>query len=382
MEESNIQNSDVEIPTLMRKRPFPYCFLLETDHLLVNSESAVSVCIDSRYIGNNTRFVRKSCNPNAEIRNIKSGYHIKFVLVTTREIKAGEEITIRFEFKCKTYQYELECACGDAKTCKISNYYGKKTSNSNSGSAEVKPVVSPKPVVTRTSRSNTPTSMLEQPHDDPDRPKLTSKDNSLISSENILDSNPTRSTRSYTRKPGAKKGQGGARGRKRKKNEEDNALKPLDDFGLSNQYDEFKALVLAHRKKNPLTCPMLPTDPNFPSEKFKYLPFYTKYEKFDLEDESTYAGKDFKVITASEDEKIKKAAKESLANLNKAKPINFHYHGANNVIKVGELPMNMVKNFDKSQHRFRDNSFGAKKLKNRVGFLGRIFFLFYRGKIS
>ena len=59
----------------------------------------------------------------------------------------------------------------------------------------------------------------------------------------------TRNNRGTYRKPGGKGGKP-PRGRKRKKQDDPN--RPLEDFGLSEQYNEFKLLVEEHRKNNPL----------------------------------------------------------------------------------------------------------------------------------
>ncbi|KAF2395724.1 hypothetical protein EJ06DRAFT_525178 [Trichodelitschia bisporula] len=52
------------------------------------------IYIDSREEGTQMRYVRRSCNPNAEIQVIILGTDYRFCLVSSREIEEGEELTI------------------------------------------------------------------------------------------------------------------------------------------------------------------------------------------------------------------------------------------------------------------------------------------------
>jgi hypothetical protein len=59
----------------------------------------LDLCVDARYYGNDARFVRRSCHPNAELKTIiiPSQDTLEFVhlgIYTTKQVRRGEEITI------------------------------------------------------------------------------------------------------------------------------------------------------------------------------------------------------------------------------------------------------------------------------------------------
>lgn len=111
----------------------------------------LDLCVDARYYGNDARFVRRSCHPNAELKTIMipSQDTLDFVhlgIYTTKQVRRGEEITIpwywarlnriKSDFN-KNRQVDLdddlkheisemlailnaeygECACDDKDTC-------------------------------------------------------------------------------------------------------------------------------------------------------------------------------------------------------------------------------------------------------------------------
>lgn len=89
------------------------------------------ICIDCRKYGNDARFVRRSCTPNAEIRHVVGKGTIHAYIVATSVIDVDDEVTIPHEFKSITWntvnsvvqKYQvlsppLPCACSDLDTCK------------------------------------------------------------------------------------------------------------------------------------------------------------------------------------------------------------------------------------------------------------------------
>ncbi|KAG7858588.1 hypothetical protein KL939_002710 [Ogataea angusta] len=54
--------------------------------------------VDQRGLGNVTRFVRKSCFPNCEVRSVVVADKLRFVLATTRKIESGSELTVPWEW--------------------------------------------------------------------------------------------------------------------------------------------------------------------------------------------------------------------------------------------------------------------------------------------
>ncbi|KAI7868300.1 hypothetical protein BDF14DRAFT_1724893, partial [Spinellus fusiger] len=65
---------------------------------------ALDLCIDARYNGNDGRYIRRSCHPNAEMRNIivshpKEDTTIHLGIFTREEIKAGQEVTLGWNWQ-------------------------------------------------------------------------------------------------------------------------------------------------------------------------------------------------------------------------------------------------------------------------------------------
>ncbi|CAL8093955.1 unnamed protein product [Orchesella dallaii] len=94
-------------------------------------KNGMCICIDCRKYGNDARFVRRSCTPNAEIRHVVGKGTIHAYVVATEIVDLDEEVTIPHEYKsvtCNTMnsivqKYHvmsppLPCACSDLDTCK------------------------------------------------------------------------------------------------------------------------------------------------------------------------------------------------------------------------------------------------------------------------
>ncbi|KAG7709706.1 hypothetical protein KL932_003528 [Ogataea haglerorum] len=54
--------------------------------------------VDQRGLGNVTRFVRKSCFPNCEVRSVVVGNRLRFVLAATQKIESESELTLPWEW--------------------------------------------------------------------------------------------------------------------------------------------------------------------------------------------------------------------------------------------------------------------------------------------
>lgn len=89
------------------QRPGPFLFFYR-----LPGDSA-QICIDTRTYGNEARFVRRSCKPNAELRHciVKGALHV--YLVTVAAVQSNTEISIRHE----TTGGSRPCACGNPKRC-------------------------------------------------------------------------------------------------------------------------------------------------------------------------------------------------------------------------------------------------------------------------
>ncbi|GMM30629.1 histone-binding protein [Martiniozyma asiatica (nom. inval.)] len=64
--------------------------------------------IDERGMGNHTRFIRKSCSPNCEIKTVVNKHEVQFILVSTRDIKNNHELTLSWNWDDSHPILELE----------------------------------------------------------------------------------------------------------------------------------------------------------------------------------------------------------------------------------------------------------------------------------
>lgn len=87
--------------------PFVFFYRLPKDN--------TQICIDTRTYGNEARFVRRSCKPNAELQHciVKGTLHV--YLVTTGVVQSNTEITVGHD----TDGSKQPCACGNPKHCKV-----------------------------------------------------------------------------------------------------------------------------------------------------------------------------------------------------------------------------------------------------------------------
>ncbi|RVE49274.1 hypothetical protein evm_006068 [Chilo suppressalis] len=87
--------------------PFVFFYRLPKDN--------TQICIDTRTYGNEARFVRRSCKPNAELQHciVKGALHV--YLVTIGIIQSDTEITVGHDSDGS----KQPCACGNPKHCKI-----------------------------------------------------------------------------------------------------------------------------------------------------------------------------------------------------------------------------------------------------------------------
>ncbi|ESO02227.1 hypothetical protein HELRODRAFT_151907, partial [Helobdella robusta] len=81
-------------------------------HVLFYSKfGGVDLCVDATNTGNEARFVRRSCTPNAEIQHSLQGNNLRFFIHASKSIIAGAEITIAFDFNYHKCGFAVECAC-------------------------------------------------------------------------------------------------------------------------------------------------------------------------------------------------------------------------------------------------------------------------------
>ncbi|XP_063991595.1 uncharacterized protein LOC135170030 [Diachasmimorpha longicaudata] len=110
------------------QRPGPFVFFYRLPR------EGTEVCVDTRTYGNDARFVRRSCTPNAEVKHCIEKGTLHLYIVTTSAIDKNAEITIRHEQhnllmspnssstnSVGGSMLPLACACGNPRTCQIAS---------------------------------------------------------------------------------------------------------------------------------------------------------------------------------------------------------------------------------------------------------------------
>ncbi|XP_076236195.1 SET domain-containing protein upSET [Calliopsis andreniformis] len=119
------------------QRPGPFVFFYRLPR------DGTEVCVDTRTYGNDARFVRRSCKPNAEVKHCIEKGTLHLYIVTTTAIEKNAEITIRHE------QHDLllspnpngpvmpiVCACNNPRECQIASMNQLNRRGSNGTLAE------------------------------------------------------------------------------------------------------------------------------------------------------------------------------------------------------------------------------------------------------
>ncbi|XP_043261081.1 uncharacterized protein LOC122402396 isoform X4 [Colletes gigas] len=120
---------------IQRPGPFVFFYRLPRD--------GTEVCVDTRTYGNDARFVRRSCKPNAEVKHCIEKGTLHLYIVTTTAVEKNAEITIRHE------QHDLLlspnpngpmipifCACNNPRECQIAPVNQLTRRGSNGAIAE------------------------------------------------------------------------------------------------------------------------------------------------------------------------------------------------------------------------------------------------------
>lgn len=113
------------------QRPGPYVFFYQLQG------DGIEICVDTRTYGNDARYVRRSCKPNAELKHCIEKGTLHLFIVTSMPIEKNTEITIQHDIhdylitsNIDTRSILLNCACNNLKKCFLKNStpssYGKK----------------------------------------------------------------------------------------------------------------------------------------------------------------------------------------------------------------------------------------------------------------
>ncbi|XP_059367340.1 inactive histone-lysine N-methyltransferase 2E-like isoform X5 [Carassius carassius] len=86
------------------KRPYPFV-------LFYSKFDGLEMCVDARSFGNEARFIRRSCTPNAEVRHVIEDGMLHLYIYSLRSISKGSEFTIGFDYDYGSCKYKVDCAC-------------------------------------------------------------------------------------------------------------------------------------------------------------------------------------------------------------------------------------------------------------------------------
>ncbi|RUS88611.1 hypothetical protein EGW08_003637 [Elysia chlorotica] len=93
--------------------------------VLFYSQLDIDLCVDARTYGNEARFVRRSCTPNAEVKHILSRGKLYFIILSKKDIMCDFEVTIPFDYNYQDCSYCIECAC-KKNNCVVSKHWKKR----------------------------------------------------------------------------------------------------------------------------------------------------------------------------------------------------------------------------------------------------------------
>ncbi|XP_015462394.3 histone-lysine N-methyltransferase SETD5 isoform X5 [Astyanax mexicanus] len=86
------------------KKPYPFV-------LFYSKFNETEMCVDARTFGNDARFIRRSCTPNAEVRHMIAEGMIHLCIYAVTRISKDSEVTIGFDYEFNSCNYKVDCAC-------------------------------------------------------------------------------------------------------------------------------------------------------------------------------------------------------------------------------------------------------------------------------
>uniref|UniRef100_A0A3B3ZK56 SET domain-containing protein n=1 Tax=Periophthalmus magnuspinnatus TaxID=409849 RepID=A0A3B3ZK56_9GOBI len=88
------------------------------------------MCVDARTFGNDARFIRRSCTPNAEVRHMIAEGMIHLCIYAVSQITKDSEVTIGFDFEFSSCNYKVDCACHKGnENCPVQKHNLNPTDN-------------------------------------------------------------------------------------------------------------------------------------------------------------------------------------------------------------------------------------------------------------
>ncbi|KAM3914570.1 histone-lysine N-methyltransferase SETD5 [Leptodactylus fuscus] len=86
------------------KKPYPFV-------LFYSKFNGLEMCVDARTFGNDARFIRRSCTPNAEVRHVIADGMVHLCIYAIAAIAKDTEVTIAFDYEYSNCSYKVDCAC-------------------------------------------------------------------------------------------------------------------------------------------------------------------------------------------------------------------------------------------------------------------------------
>ncbi|XP_075690185.1 histone-lysine N-methyltransferase SETD5 isoform X2 [Rhinoderma darwinii] len=86
------------------KKPYPFV-------LFYAKFNGLEMCVDARTFGNDARFIRRSCTPNAEVRHVIADGMVHLCIYAIAAIAKDTEVTIAFDYDYCNCSYKVDCAC-------------------------------------------------------------------------------------------------------------------------------------------------------------------------------------------------------------------------------------------------------------------------------
>ncbi|XP_040262560.1 histone-lysine N-methyltransferase SETD5 isoform X3 [Bufo bufo] len=86
------------------KKPYPFV-------LFYSKFNGLEMCVDARTFGNDARFIRRSCTPNAEVRHVIADGMVHLCIYAIAAIAKDTEVTIAFDYDYSNCSYKVDCAC-------------------------------------------------------------------------------------------------------------------------------------------------------------------------------------------------------------------------------------------------------------------------------
>lgn len=148
----------VQLKTLLSVKGAKEVPVTVTQSFVLYPFASVELAIDSRKFGTGSRYARRSCRPNVQIKPIvvemASGeYSLSWGLFSRNVIKANSEILLPLDYQCGNGLFRYECACNAPDFClgPLDNFKDTNTNASSTipatvaTSTNIQRAASPKP---------------------------------------------------------------------------------------------------------------------------------------------------------------------------------------------------------------------------------------------